>query len=154
MAKAKVAREGGSSLIWIQGLACGGMAALAPVAMLQVALLLAPGLVALAMDHRPGKPMARTMLLFGLAASVEPIRAAWANGSGPNLDRVTDPTDLMTAWCAAAGGWLLAQLVPVLVGLAVDAAQRVRAERLRALRAELVRTWGLEADDPPGDEAA
>lgn len=150
MAKAKTPREAGSgaSLIWIQGLACGGMAALAPMAVLQVALLLAPGLAALAMDHRPGKPVARAMLLFALAASVEPVRLAWASGSGPTLDRLMDPMALLGAWIAAALGWLLAQVVPLFVGVIVAANHRIRSDQLRAARADLVQTWGLEDDAP------
>ena len=93
-AKAKPEGGSGSSLVWVQGLACGGMAALAPLAMAQVAALLAPALAALMMDKRPGKPVARVMLLFALAASVQPIRVAWATGVGPTLDRVLDPSNL------------------------------------------------------------
>jgi hypothetical protein len=148
MAKAKTEREGGggSSLIWLQGLACGGMAALVPVAAMQVALLLAPGLAALALDPRAGKPIARAMLLFGLAASIDPIRSAWLGDGGPTLDRVLDMTALLLAWTAQAAGWLLAQIVPVLVGLVVDATHRARAAELRSLRESLVRSWGLDED--------
>ena len=152
-AKAKPESGSGSSLVWVQGLACGGMAALAPMTMAQVGLLLAPALLALMMDKRPGKPVARVMLLFALAASVEPIRVAWATGTGPTLDRVLDPTPAMGAWLAAALGWLLAQVVPLFVGAVVDAAHRSRSEQLRATRVDLVRTWGLE-DLPPGDDAS
>lgn len=152
-AKTKPEGGSGSSLVWMQGLACGGMAALAPLAMAQVAMLLAPALLALMMDKRAGKPVARVMLLFALAASVEPIRVAWATGTGPTLDRVLDPTAAMGAWLAAAAGWLLAQVVPLFVGAVVDATHRARAEQLRATRVELVRTWGLE-DAPPADDTS
>jgi len=150
--KAKPEGGSGSSLVWVQGLACGGMAALAPLAMAQVAALLAPALVALMIDKRPGKPVARVMLLFALAASVEPIRVAWATGTGPTMDRVLDPTAAMGAWLAAGAGWLLAQVVPLFVGAVVDATHRRRAEQLRGQRVALVRTWGLE-DAPAKDDA-
>lgn len=151
-AKAKPEGGSGSSLVWVQGLACGGMAALAPLAMAQVAALLAPALAALMMDKRPGRPVARVMLLFALAASVQPIRVAWATGAEPTLDRVLDPTAAIGAWLAAAAGWLLAQIVPLFVGAVVDAAHRRRSEQLQGQRVELVRTWGLE-DLPPEDDA-
>lgn len=140
---------GGSSLIWLQGMACGGMAALAPVAVAQVAMLLAPGLVFLMLDDQEGKPVARAMLLFGLAASVEPVRAAWANG-GPGWDRVTDTHALLIAWLAAAVGWLLANALPVLIGMAVDASHKARSATLRDSRAALINEWGLDEAETSG----
>lgn len=156
MAKAakKTAQQGGSgsSLIWLQGMACGGMAALAPVATAQVLTLLAPGLVFLMLDEQEGKPVARAMLMFGLAAGIEPIRSAWASGSGLGWDRVIDTQAIMMAWLAAAIGWLLANVLPVLIGLAVDSSHQTRADALRDTRATLVRDWGLDGADGSGGD--
>jgi len=154
MAKAAKATKqgGGSSLIWLQGMACGGMAALAPVAAAQVAMLLAPGLVFLMLDQQEGKPVARAMLLFGLAASVDPIRAAWVAGSGIAWDRAMDTQAMLVAWIAAAIGWLLAHALPVLVGLVVDTSHQSRAAALRETRATLVRDWGLDEEDASGGD--
>lgn len=155
-AKAKSATSksegGGGSLIWLQGLACGGMAAIAPMAVLQIALLLAPGLLSLLTERQAGKPVTRSMLLFGLAASVEPIRQAWALG-GPTWDRAADGNAIIFAWAAAAFGWLLARGLPVLVGVSVSASHDSRAVMLREAREELVRAWGLEEEAGSAPEA-
>ncbi|MGE0416754.1 MAG: hypothetical protein AB7O80_08105 [Acetobacteraceae bacterium] len=151
MAKATGKKRDGMSLIWLQGLACGAMAALAPASALQVGLLLAPVIGALFMDHRSGKPIARAMLLFALAACVEPVRQSWVAGQGlaVGLDRAVDIGNLIPAWAAAAGGWLLSQAVPVMVGAILDAGSRTRAAQLQAGRARLVAEWGLE-ETPAG----
>lgn len=157
MAKAAKAKTegGGGSLIWVQGLACGGMAALAPMAVLQIVLLLAPGLLSLLTERQAGKPVTRSMLLFGLAASVEPVRQAWALGGGPTWDRIADGNAIIFAWAAAAFGWLLARGLPVLVGISVGASHDSRAVMLREARVDLVRAWGLEdeAGSAPGTQA-
>ena len=153
MAKAAKAKGesggGGGSLIWLQGLACGGMAALAPMAALQIVLLLGPGLLSLLTERQAGKPVTRSMLLFGLAAGVEPIRQAWALGGGPTWDRISDGNAIIFAWAAAAFGWLLARGLPLLVGMAVSASHDSRAAMLREAREELVRAWGLEDEAGP-----
>ncbi len=151
MAKAKAARQGGGgSLVWLQGLACGAMAALAPASAGQLAALLAPAIAALFLDRNSGKPIARAMLLFGLAASVEPVRLAWVAGRGGGFERLMDPDALLPAWLAAAAGWLLAQAVPVVVGVVIDAGKRTRASALQEARATLVAAWGLEEE--PADQ--
>ncbi len=155
MAKAAKAKSegGGGSLIWLQGLLCGGMAALAPMAALQLVLLLAPGLLSLLTERQVGKPVTRSMLLFGLAASVEPVRQAWSLGGGPTWDRISDGNAILLAWMAAAFGWLLARFLPLLVGIAVSASHESRAVILREAREQLVRAWGLEDEarsGPPG----
>ena len=54
-----------------------------------------------------------------------------------------------TAWTAAAG-WLLAEITPIVVRMALEALSIARAARLRAERARLVEAWTLEA--PHGDQ--
>lgn len=152
MAKAAKAKSegGGGSLIWLQGLACGGMAAMLPLAALQIALLLAPGLLSLMTERQAGKPVTRAMLLFGLAASVDPVRQAWALGGGPTWERVADNHAIILAWVAAGFGWLLARGLPLLVGIAVNNTHDARAAMLRETREELVRAWGLEGEAASG----
>jgi hypothetical protein len=147
MAKQIAADEGGRSLVWLQGLACGALAALAPAAALRMALLLAPGIMALVFDRQPGRAIARTVLLCQLAACVEPVRQMWADGAGSGF--MPDPASLGTAWSAAAAGWLLTQLLPLGVNVALDAASLTRSARLQAARGRLVEEWGLE---PPADQ--
>ncbi len=138
------------SLVWVQGLACGAVAALAPSLALMVGALLGPGIVALAMDHEPGKPIARAVLLCGLAACVEPVRSLWSSGHGLNMTMalVGDVRVIGTAWSAAAAGWLLAEIAPIVVRAVLEAGTLTRAAQLRAARARLAEEWGL----PPPEE--
>lgn len=131
------------SYTWLQGLLCGVAAALVPGPALLIAFLLAPGLVGLLLDLAPGKPMARAMLLLGLAASIHPFGALWASGGGIGaaLDVLGRPAVLGIAWLAGAGGWLLSELAPLFLKLAMDGAAAARAARLRAERARLVDAW-------------
>lgn len=140
----------GRSLVWLQGLACGAMAALALPSALLLALLLAPALAGAALDRIPGRPIARTMLLFGLSASVGPLRSLWA--AGHTLDVASElltPETIGLAWGAAGGGWLLTQFTPVLARLALESAAFSRKLRLRTLRARCVDEWGLQSPAPP-----
>src|SRR5579872_1024082 len=100
------------SLVWLQGLLCGAVATLATPTALLLGVLLAPALLALMIDRQPGRPKARSIALWSMAASVAPLRALWIAGHtmagaaalAGNLRVV------ITAWSAAAAGWLLAEL--------------------------------------------
>ncbi len=140
------------SYAWLQGLLCGVAATLVPGPAFLIAFLLAPGLLALALDHAPGKPMARAVLLAGLAASVRPLGSLWSGGGGLGaaLDMLGNPAVLGAAWLAGAGGWLASELAPLFLRVGMDAAAAARAARLRAERASLVEAWEL---DPGTDQA-
>jgi hypothetical protein len=86
----------GASTIWLQGLLCGALAALAPPLALLVLVLLAPAAAAAMLEGEQGRPVARILLLFGLAASIGPARRLW--GAGDTLG---------SAWsfCATCGSW-------------------------------------------------
>ena len=137
---------GAGSLIWAQGLACGGVLAFAPALAVLLAALFWPTVVAFARDGSLGRPNARCVALCTAAASVGPARSAWLGGFG--LDAVlvlaTDWHVLATAWCAAAGGWLLADLAPLAAGAALEMAAKARAARLRAERTRLRALWGWD----------
>jgi hypothetical protein len=107
-------------------------------------VLLGPGLVALVLDGRPGKPVARAMLLFGLAPAVAPLRALWTSGHTLEMAmaQLADPRTLAFAWAAAACGWLAAELAPLVVRAALDAAAAARRRRLLAARRECAEEWG------------
>ena len=142
------------SLIWLQGLLCGAMATLATPTTLLLTVLLAPSLLAVLLDHKAGRPMARSIALANMAASVTPLHALWAAGhtTSAALGLVTDAGIVATAWSAAACGWLLAELAPVAVRAALDGMSAARATRLRVERAQLSAAWGLdeEAQRPSG----
>lgn len=138
-------------MMWLQGLACGGLAALVPGIAFQVGTLLLPAIVALMLDREHGKPIARAVLLCTLAASVEPMRGLWNSAQGGDLgfSLVPDLHAVTLTWGAAAGGWLLTQIIPVAVSMVLDTKADRRSAELREARARLIEEWGLE---PPADQ--
>jgi len=153
--KAKPPRTGSKlgSLLWLQGLSCGALATLATPTAVVAGILLAPGLLSVVMDQAPGKPTARSVMLFGLAATVQPLATLWRTGHhmGTALDIAGDSTVLATAWAAQGGAWLLCELTPLIITLSIEAVSRSRAARLRAARAAYEEQWGLP---PEGQQAA
>ena len=143
MANATKTGEGSRPLFWLQGLLCGLGAALATPTAVLGSVLLAPGLIMLLVERTPGRPICRTMLLLGIAASVGPVRALWAGGHtmALALSEMSDVTVVGLAWLAAAVGWLLTELAPVLVRLALEASARAQTARLRAELATLEAEW-------------
>lgn len=140
-----------NALMWMQGLACGGLVALLPPTALLLGVLLGPALVALFLDGQPGKPIARSVLLCALAACVKPVRMLWAAGHGmaASIALATDADIVGTAWAAAAAGWLLAELAPVVVRVVLEAVSLSQARRLRAARATMAEEWGIDAGNQP-----
>jgi hypothetical protein len=148
MANASVTAEkrGGGSLIWIQGLACGALAALAPAIAVQAGILLLPTLIASILDRNPGKPTARSVLLCALATCIEPLRTLWnsGHGLGDGLSALASVQVVAITWSASAGGWLLTQIIPLIAGFVLDAAASARIAHLKEKREALIREWGLD----------
>src|SRR5580658_2942277 len=119
------------SVIWLSGLACGVLAAILPGIATVAAGLLAPGVVALRLDREPGRPVARTVLTCGLAGCVHPVITLWNTGQSFDtaIAIVSDPATVGIAWCAAAAGWLLTQLAPLIVRAVLEAGSLARATR-------------------------
>jgi hypothetical protein len=132
-------------MLWLQGLLCGVLTALATPTALVLGVLLAPGLLALVLDRAPGRPTARAMLLFGLSATVFPLMALWKAGHTMEAASVLagDPGTLARAWSAAGVAWLLVQLAPLAVRLALESMALSRRHRVRALRARCAAEWGF-----------
>ncbi|HET8995858.1 MAG TPA: hypothetical protein VFN42_04260 [Acetobacteraceae bacterium] len=133
------------SLVWLQGLGCGAVVTLAPGFAALLGILLAPGLVALLFDREAGRPMARCVLLTGMAACIAPVEMLWSNGQtvAAALGLLGDFQVMGTAWSASAAGWLLAELAPLGSRLVLEALARSRAARLRAQRQVLIESWGF-----------
>ena len=140
------------SLVWLQGLLCGALATLATPTALVLGVLLGPAMIALVLDHEPGKPTGRTVALFSMAASVGPLRTLWTTGHSIPVatDLIASMNVVGTAWTAAAAGWLLAQILPIAVRAVLEVLSITRSARLRAERAKLTADWGLDALD--GDQ--
>jgi len=107
-----------------------------------------PVVIAFAKDGSPGRPSARCAALCAAAASIGPARSAWLGGFGRGfgldavLSQAADWHVLATAWCAAAAGWLLAELAPLAARAVLEIAAKSRAARLRVERARLCALWG------------
>jgi hypothetical protein len=126
------------------------MVALVPAIALLLGVLLAPGLAALMLDRQPGRPIARSVLLCGGAFCIRPVGALWSGGQSVDaaLGVLGDLNNIGTAWSAAAAGWFMAELLPLVVRVVLEAADAARAARLRAARAKLMEEW--EPHAPPG----
>lgn len=137
--------HGLGSAVWLQGLACGAVVAMATPTAVLGGLLLVPGIAALLLERRAGRPAARVALLCGAAAAAAPLIALWQTGLGVGsaLAAASDPAVLAGCWAAQAGGWLLAQLAPVLLRLAFDAHAATIAARLRSERARFESEWDI-----------
>jgi len=135
------------SLVWLQGLLCGAVATLATPTALLLGVLLAPALLALMIDRQPGRPRARSIALWSMAASVDPLRSLWV--AGHTMAGATalagNARVVVIAWSAAAAGWLLVEFAPIMVRVVLEALSISRAARLRTERALLAEDWGLEA---------
>jgi len=136
------------SLTWLQGLGCGAAVALVPAAALLLGVLLLPGMLSVAYDRQPGRPVARTVLLCGAAAVVAPAMALWNAGAtiDASLALLGDLRVTGTAWSAAAVGWILAELAPVVALAVLETVTAARAARLRSERDKLASEWGFEND--------
>ena len=149
VAKQKQAAPRQHSLVWLQGLTCGAVVTLTPGVALLLGVLLAPGVIALLLDREPGRPMARAVLLLGLATCVMPVETWWSNGQTirATIGVLSGIQVIGTAWSAAAAGWLLAELAPLVSRLVLDAMARSRIATLQAERAALVEAWGVQGTD-------
>ncbi len=106
-------------------------------------ILLLPMLMSWATDASPGRPVTRAVLLFGLAASCPTLVSLWSEG-----DRMADAVALGTeiptlaiSWAAQAGGWLLTQLLPLLVSVAINRNTQAAIARLERRRADMLQEW-------------
>jgi hypothetical protein len=141
---------GPKSLTWLQGLLCGALATLATPTALLVSVLLLPAIVAGVLDRQPGKPIARSVGLFGLCGAIGPVRSLWAAGHTIEAAAAlaVDVDSLIWAWGGAVAGWLLAELAPVAVRAVLEVNARSRAARITAKRADYELAWGF----PPAAE--
>jgi hypothetical protein len=135
------------SMVWLQGLLCGAMATLATPTALLLGVLLGPALLAVLLDHEPGRPRARSIALCSMAAAIDPLRTLWTAGHNIAIATalLSNVRVVGMAWSAAAAGWLLAEIIPIGVRAALEGVSVARASRLNAERAKLVETWGLDA---------
>ncbi len=120
---------------------------MAPALAVLLGVLAAPALLGFALERAAGRPVFRSLGLCTAAACVAPVRACWSGGHGMGaaLALVTDTRVVAAAWGAGAAGWVLAELCPLGVRLALEVTTQARIVRLRARRAQLAKAWGMEA---------
>ena len=138
------ARRAGS-LRWLQGMGCGLVLAVSPSTLLLLGGLMAPLVPALLSDGARGRPVARSVALFGAALSIGPVLRLWREGDSTAnaLALLGDVGVLGTAWAACAVGWLLAELAPVLVRVALDRNDHAQEAALLAARRRIEERWGV-----------
>ena len=128
---------------WLQGVACGMLFILAtPTAVLAMCLLM-PALLSFVADREPGRPVTRAVLLFGSAGSCAPFVALWrtSHGMADMWLLVGDIRTLAIAWSAQALGWLIAEILPFLMGLIGEAQTRIEINRMQKRREALMQEW-------------
>ena len=137
------APPGGGATRWLQGLVCGVALLVATPSALLAGVLLLPTVMAWMGDRQPGQPTARAVLLFGLAASCQPLDLLWRAGHRMEdaVVLITDVRTLAIAWSAQAGGWMLTQLLPLLIGFFVEAQANIVAQRLQKRLESLQEEW-------------
>ncbi len=143
------------SLVWVQGLICGGLVAWLPATATLGAILLAPGLIAYIADRSPSRAVGRAVCLFGAVMASHSLLALWhaGNSMAASLGMAGDMRRVASAWAIQAAGWLLVELAPVLTRLVLDAKAQARIATLRRQRVVLEDEWNLaprtdEADHP------
>jgi hypothetical protein len=127
----------------VLGLIAGVGIGVSPGPVILLAVLLAPGIL-LSMIERRGR-RGTAVLLFGAAGAVQPVLSLVREGL--YLDTtwalLSDPLVLARAWLAGLLGWGLAQSLPELVLLVLNAQARTRVAALRRDRARLNEEWDL-----------
>lgn len=130
------------SLIWLQGLLCGALVALAPSMAVLLAVFLGPAIAAAMFDREPGKPRARAAFLLTASSCIEPVQNLWSGSGDMGTVLSLAPNTLLRTWIAAGTGWALAELGPIVFRAAVTFNDRRRRSRLEALREKLKEEWG------------
>ncbi len=127
----------------IKGATLAAVFILATPSAMMASILLLPSLLAWIGDRAPGHPTVRAVLLFGMAASCAPLDILWRNGHqmADALALLSDTRTLALAWAAQAGGWLLTQVMPVLIGAWGEAQHRIEVIRLNRRRETLQQEW-------------
>ena len=150
----QAARHGPGPAVWLQGLVCGAIVALATPCAVMAGLLLAPGIGALLLDREPGRPAAKVVLLCGAAMAMSPLFALWESGQSVS-GAITASADMMLlggCWAAQGAGWLMVVLTPVFVRLALEAHAQATILRLRAERSRYEAEWGIPPAEPPNPQ--
>lgn len=130
-------------MVLVVGLGCGAVIATTPDIAAAAIVLQLPGIIVFLVDPTPGRGIGRTMLLFQGAASVHPISQIWYQCDGLNacVAMATDRRTVLVVLLAAAFGFVLTQILPMVLKLVDDGRMKIRRARLVAERQRLVEEW-------------
>lgn len=147
------AKAPGRSMLWVQGLACGLLLAMAAPLALVLGVALAPSLLWAAFAPASAQGTGRVMLVYAVAALAPFTTTLWdVAQSWPAAQMLLEGMRVPAlAWAAQGGGWLLGQVAPLVARMVLDARVGVRAARLREARERLRAEWGMD-DGPVGEE--
>lgn len=133
------------SLVWLQGLVCGAGLTFAPAYVVCGLALLAPVVLAATLERQRPRQVTRAMLLCALPTCFAPLLHLWheAGGVAHGFAIAFTPRLLALAWSAAAGGWLLTEVLPLFIQLGLDAGSLARQRALKAERARHLEEWDM-----------
>ena len=143
MAKEKIAQRQGRSWLWLQGALCGGLLVLAPGTALVLGTLLGVALATFVFEQTPGRPVTRSMLLMGGAASLPSVVHLWQQGGsiGVAAEMLSDPVVALWCWAASGSAWLIGQLWEVISLFIMRKTDQHAEKALQDERTRLVEEW-------------
>ena len=146
MAGTESSPRGRGSMLWLQGLVCGGVLAFAAPTFLLLVVLLAPALASLAVDTDPSRGMTRAVAVAGVAGALSPLWHLWLAHDRLDvaLAFITDPLTLTLAWGGGACAWALSQVLPVLLQSVWTMREGLRARAIEAELQRLKEEWHVD----------
>jgi len=151
VAKAKRAAASSTGWKWWQGMLGGMLLMLSPGAAMLLLALSAPALLVLVADNTQKRVLTRTVILFSIAGSIEPLRVFVTTGHdiGTAFDILLRPTTLLFAWLCAGSGWLLNEMSCLAATFIAGMRLAARRNSLEALLLEIRTEWELPEDPAP-----
>ncbi|MAM75196.1 hypothetical protein [uncultured Tistrella sp.] len=122
----------------------GTLAIFATPTALVLAIGMAPSLVAVFMENRPGAYTAKCITACNLAGVLPVLRDLWLTGHLLSQARmmVGDPIVWLQMYGAAGVGWSLVWLAPLVAGVFADAGHDRSVAKLEARQEKLREEWG------------
>ena len=143
MAKQKSTPRAARSWLWLQGALSGGLLVLAPGTALVVVTLLGVAIATFLFEQTPGRPVARSMLLMGGAASLSSLIHLWQQGGSLDVaaEMLADPVVPLWCWAASGSAWLIGQIWEVLAVFGMRKTDEVAEKSLKDERTRLMEEW-------------
>jgi hypothetical protein len=140
-----IGRLGFAVMVLLGGLACGGIVALSPDLAAAILVLQLPGILIWLFDQTPGRAIGRTIVLFQLAGSVQPIVSIWYQCEGLRqcVAMATRTRSVLVVLLFSGFGLMLTQALPMLIKLIDDRRTETRRQHLTSERARLAAEWEL-----------